>query len=168
MSFNPIKVQITQEMLDKAKARDDGQMNFRSFLKGKGNIIGFLGEYIVQSVRSDFKNVDSYDYDFLIGSQKIEIKTKSQSADQTPLSNWEASIDVNSLHQDTNFYIFCRILKKDDQYPYGWILGGISKKDYIDKSRRLAKGDFDGNNGYKVKQDCLNLEYINLRQIKIK
>lgn len=167
MTFAPIRIDISQEMLKKARERDNGKMNGRSFMNGYGNFIGFLGEYIVHSVRPDFKHLDSYDYDFLMGNQKIDVKTKKQTVNQTPLSTWEASIDVNSLHQDANYYIFCRILKVGDEYPWGWILGGISKSDYINKARKLTKGDLDGDNGFRVKQDCLNLEYSKLRQIKI-
>lgn len=83
-----------------------------------------------------------------------------------PEGYYEASVDVNSLHQDLDYYIFCRIYKKDETYPYGWILGGISKQEFLKSSRKLTKGQKDGDNGYIVRQDCYNIRYDALRPLK--
>jgi hypothetical protein len=166
-AFKPIKVNITEEMMAKAIERDKGAYNNRSFMKGKGNVVGFLGEYIVQHIRPDFEHVDTFNYDFVSNERTIDVKTKYQTVSKDPLPYYEASVDVNSMHQDTQFYIFCRIYRdRDGNYPYGWILGGIGKEEFLKRSRRLYKGDQDGNNGYIVQQDCHNLEYRDLKPLK--
>ena len=143
--YEPIKIDITEEMLEKARKRDEGQMNHRSFMKGKGNLVGFLGEYIVKEIRPDFKHVDSYNYDFTYKHGTVDVKTKYQTVEKEPDGYYEASVDVNSMHQDVDKYIFCRIYRdKDGNYPYGWILGGITKKDFLEKARKLKKGEQDG------------------------
>jgi hypothetical protein len=166
MSYRPIQVDVTKEMIAKAHERDKGKYNDRSFMDGKGNFVGFLGEYITHAVRPDFKHVDTFNYDFLWKGRTIDAKTKHQTVPQTPPGYYEASVDVNSMHQETDYYIFCRIYRKVNEWPYGWILGGISKQDFLDKARKLTKGDQDGNNGYVVKQDCYNIRYDQLRWLK--
>ena len=156
-------------MIRKAQERDEGQMNKRSFMKGEGNFVGFLGEYMVESIRSDFKHVDSFDYDFSCPKGTVDVKTKHQTVPFEPRGDYEASVDVNSMHQRVDYYIFCRVFKdKTGQFKHGWILGGISKKEFLEKARRLKKGDQDGDNGYIVKQDCYNLRYDQLKNVKKK
>ena len=165
--FNPIKIQITEAMVKTANERDQGAYNNRSFMNGGGNVVGFLGEYIVKEVRPDFEHVDTFNYDFISEDRTFDVKTKKQTVSRDPLPYYEASVDVNSMHQDTNYYIFCRIFSNDGEYPYGWILGIIGKQDFLDKSRKLKKGEKDGNNGYVVKQDCYNIRYDQLRPLRV-
>ena len=166
MSIDPIKVIITPDMIEKAKERDKGKYNNRSFMNGDGNFVGFLGEYIVSFLRPDLIHVDCFNYDFLFRNLKLEVKTKHQTVPHSPRGDYEASVDVNSMHQETDFYIFCRIYKIKNEYPYGWVMGGISKANFLIQSRKLIKGDKDGDNGYIVKQDCYNIYYNKLRPLK--
>lgn len=71
MKYNPVKVDINTEMIERAVARDHGKYNNRSFMDGKGNIVGFLGEYITNFIRPDFKHIDTFDYDFLWNEKKL-------------------------------------------------------------------------------------------------
>ena len=165
--YNPIKIQITPEMLERAKSRDCGQMNSKSFMKGKGNIVGFLGEEMVQSLSKDFIWKDSYDYDFSFKGRTVDVKSKYQSSPLPPKPNYEASIGKDSLHQRTEFYIFCRIYRdKDGNYPHGWILGAISKEEYFKKAHKLLKWQIDPSNNFYVREDCYNLPYSELHHIK--
>jgi hypothetical protein len=166
--FNPLKILITKEMFDRATERDCGQMNRNSFMKGRGNIVGFLGEELVQSLSPDFKLVDGYDYDFEFRGLKVDVKTKRQTVAFAPKPDYEASIAQESLHQKANCYIFCRVYQdpKTKEYPFGWILGAISKMRYFEMSRKLEKGQKDGNNGFVVVNDCHNLEYRLLSPIE--
>ena len=164
---------ITEEMLSKSSERDHGKYNDKSFMNGLGNIPGFLGEYILADIRPDLKHVfTSYDYDFLQadGNTTVDSKCKTHKVPKAPLWNHEASICVDSLHQQVDNYVFSRVYydKLNGCYPYGWIIGGISKKEFFEKARPLKKGQRDGDNGYVVRQDCYNFHYLNLHPIKIK
>lgn len=173
--YLPHEVRITPEMIQKATERDKGKYNNRSFMDGKGNFVGFLGEYITQYIRPELIHVDSFNYDFLLGKKKIDVKTKYQTIAYAPKGYYEASVDVNSMHQETDYYIFCRIYREEHlidgkteyKYPYGWVLGGISKESFLKESRKLIKGELDGDNGYIVKQDCYNIRYDQLKPIKV-
>ena len=154
-------------MLEKAISRDRGKYNDRSFMGGKGNVVGFIGEYIVQELRPLYDHVDSFNYDFIADGFKVDVKTKAQTVSKSPKGHYEASVDVNSMHQSTEYYIFCRVYRdKQGNMPYGWVVGSISKKKFLEKARRLEKGKPDGNNGYIVKQDCYNICYDQLKPLK--
>lgn len=167
--YRPIKVKITDEMMKAARDRNLGRYNDRSFMDGDGNMVGFLGEYMVLSLRPDYEHADSYDYDLIADGFKVDVKTKAQGVSRAPSDYYEASVDVNSMHQNTEYYIFCRIYQdKQGNMPHGWVLGSISKKKFLKKARRLNKGEPDGDNGYIVRQDCYNIRYDQLKPLKRK
>lgn len=163
----PIKVKITSEMIKAAKARDFGKYNEMSFMNGRGNVVGFLGEYMLHKLRPKYEHIDSFDYDFMAEGFRVDVKTKFQSVDRIPEGYYEASVTVDSMRQNTDYYIFCRIYKNTfGEMPHGWVIGSISKNKFLKKARRLAKGEQDGDNGYKVKQDCYNIRYDQLKPLK--
>jgi len=166
MIYRPVKVSITDDMIARSRERDQGKYNDKSFMDGAGNFVGFLGEEITHKVRPDLEFVNSFDYDFKLKNQTVDAKTKHQSVPKTPKEYYEVSICKDSLHQQVDLYVFCRIYVDKEKYPYGWVLGGISKKEYFEKARFLKKGERDGDNGYIVRQDCWNLRLDQLYPIK--
>lgn len=165
--YAPIKVPISKRMLKNALERDCGQMNAQSFMKGKGNVVGFLGEEMVLSLSPEFKIIDSYDYDLTFKGFTFDVKTKHQTVDFEPKSTYDASICSDSLHQKTQYYIFCRVFRDGrGNYPYGWVIGFISKNKYFKNALSLKKGDLDPSNNFTVRQDCFNLKYKSLFPIK--
>ena len=169
--YKPIKVIITKEMIETAIARDPGKYNENSFKHGAGNVVGFLGEYMFQKVRPDFKHIDNFDCDFEGASKgkpiTVDVKCKTQSVPFEPKGYYEASICKDSLHQKTDGYVFCRAYydKEKDTFPYGWVIGSISRKEYFEMARYLEKGTKDGDNGYVVQQSCYNIKYSELRPL---
>lgn len=135
-------------------------------MSGKGNIVGFLGEIIIHEYFKYCEFVDSYDYDLILCGERVEVKTKTQNVDIEPLPYYECSVASQSLHQEFDYYIFCRIYKNNDKFKHGWIIGTISKEDFFKKSRFLKKGEFDDRNNYTVRNDCYNLEYKYLRSLR--
>ena len=157
-------------MIKKAKVEDQIIYNDKSFMKGEGNFVGRLGECITYWYRPDFIEMGQFDYDCIWKhrgkSETIDIKTKYQSPSCEPSKGWMASVCKDSEHQEVDNYIFCRIYKNGDNYPYGWVIGGISKKDFFDKATFYRKGQKEGDNGYEVKQGCWSLPYSELFPIK--
>lgn len=159
--FIPIKVQITEKMKADATARDCGQMNGKSFRKGKGNYVGFLGEYAFWVLRPDAIHANVWDYDFTLEGVDIDVKTKEQTALEMTHGDWESSVaDVSQ--QQTDIYVFCRVIKA---LSVCWILGWKSKEDYLIQSRHLQEGREDGDNGYIVKAGCRNMMNRDLNPI---
>lgn len=153
-------------MLEKANARDNGAYNDQSFMNGKGNVVGFLGEYMVAQAFPKFNHVDTYNHDFECGDITIDVKTKTQNVDFEPKGEYEASVTNESLnHQHPDCYIFCRIYKNKhtNKYEYGWILGAISYDDLMREGRQILKGTDEGNIVFKTNN--INIRYDQLTQI---
>jgi len=167
---------ITPDMLLRAKARDPGKaFNSKSFMDGKGTLVGNLGDEIIASYRSDFTRQSTFDYDFIYLNKgkivTIDNKTKYQSSQNIPhnIGEWMASVCVDSVHQVTDYYTFCRVCKiqrgDDYIYPFGYVLGIISKQEFFKKATFYKKGDKEGYNNYVVKQACYSLPYSMLYHI---
>lgn len=154
---------ITKDMIEKARARDHGAYNNMSFMDGHGNIIGFLGEYMVAEQCPHLIHVDKFTHDFEFNGNTIEVKTKAQNIPTKPKGTFEASVTRKSIdHQIPDYYIFCRIYKM----KHGWIMGAIASIDFLNIGRWLEKGTRDGDNGYIVKESCINIRYNQLKPIR--
>ena len=136
-----------------------GQLN-NSITKGKGNIIGFLGEIIV----ANYLNIvlkNTYDYDLVYKNKKIDVKSKRVTT--PPKAYYECSIAALNTKQKCDLYVFTRI--KND-LSEGWILGYLEKEKYLTDSKFLKKGEIDSDNGWKVLTDCYNLPINKLKDIE--
>ena len=159
------KLDITEEMLELARGRDHGAYNSMSFMDGKGNIVGFLGEYMFKAICPQVEHVDSFNHDFEYNGITVDVKTKIQTVPHEPKGYYEASVTMDSLgHQHPDWYVFCRIYKKDNAYLYGWVLGKISYKKLMEIGRRLKKGEDQGN--MVCRKDCINVRYDQLLPVQ--
>ena len=77
------------------------------------------------AIESSGKNV--YYYDYTLGKRRVEIKTKMCTT--IPNINYECSI-YNYFQQAPEFYFFVRVIKRNGEYPHGWLLGYISEKQF--------------------------------------
>jgi hypothetical protein len=160
-----IKVEICPFMMERARQRDKGQMNHRSFQKGKGNLPGFLGEEMVYLLRPDWDWADRYDYDFECMGITFDAKSKKQTVGYRPEGHWQAAVAKTSLHQSCHVYVFCRVFFDEDtgKWPYGWVCGWLTKEEYLEDARAFEVGEAEGDNGYTTNEDCLCLPYDRLR-----
>jgi len=147
-----IKVPITDKMRSyaHAKAKELGVLN-NSITRGKGNVIGFLGEVMV----ADYfgcKLDNSYQHD-LMSPNGILLEVKTKKTTVTPKDYYEVSIARFNTKQSCDYYVFCRVL--EDQ-SIGWILGYDTPTFYKETCKFLKKGEVDPDNNYTVKADCYN------------
>jgi hypothetical protein len=72
-----IEIKIKKEWLEDAKKKSEKMGRLKhSILKGKGNITGFLGEYMVADyLKAKIEN--TYDYDIVKCDIKIDVKSKN-------------------------------------------------------------------------------------------
>ena len=169
-------VKITPPMLKRAqkKSESTGQINERSFMKGKGNLTGFLGEEIFLKAFPHSEVVDDYSIDFKINNMLIDVKSKIQRVEKDPIeSGYEASVPTYAKHSKTTpkngVFVFTRIFydKEKDTYPYGWILGYMDMEEYFDSARFLKKGSMDFSNGFKARDSAFNMLYKDLHHIDL-
>ena len=157
-----IEVLITEEMKKRAwrKARQMGEIN-NSITKGDGNIAGFLGEEVANSViGGDVSN--TYDYDIIKDGITCDVKTKRCTSEPKPY--YECSVAAYNIKQKCDYYAFVRIEKTGSRWSRAWFLGCCKKENYFQNARFLKKGQRDGNNNFKVKADCYNMEIRDLKQ----
>lgn len=159
-----IEVEITDEMLNEAKlkAEDLGVLN-RSYLKGDGNITGFLGERIAKDVlNASYANVDriNYDYDLIMPRTGITVDVKTKKTKVPPQDHYECGImNYNSNKQHCDYYAFVRVR---DDYKLGWFLGVKEKYKYVLESTFVPKGTLDKRNNFEQMTDSYNLEISKL------
>jgi hypothetical protein len=157
-----IQVEIKKEWVENAKdkAKELGVLK-HSFMKGQGNIIGFLGEIVV----SDFlkaKIENTYDYDLVKGNVKIDVKSKKCTS--KPKDYYECSVAAYNTRQKCDFYVFVRIL---DNLETGWICGIINKKKFFENATLYKKGYTDTSNMMTFKEDTYNTKIKDLIDFKI-
>lgn len=131
-----------------------------SIRKGDGNLVGFLGEHITNSIiNGQFSN--TFDYDIILNDLTIDVKTKATTV--KPLEIYECSIAEFNCKQKCDIYIFTRILKN---YEKGWVLGWLPTDVYYKNAIFLKKGTIDPSNNYTVKANCYNVKIKDLFKIK--
>ena len=170
-----IEVKITEEMKERAKKKSEEMGVIRnSIMSGDGNIAGFLGEEIANTILQG-KISNTYDYDIITGQDQwreagdpdpvVTWDVKTKRCTSPPKKYYECSIADFNTKQKCDNYAFVRIEFKNDK-PTGraWFLGGYIKKNYFRDARFLKKGDYDPDNNYTVKADCYNLPINKLYQ----
>jgi hypothetical protein len=159
-----IEVEITQQMKRSAwrKAYKLGKLK-NSITSGKGNIVGFLGEEVANSlIQGEF--INSKDYDIIKNKIKIDVKTKQCTS--VPQSHYECSVAAFNTQQKCDIYVFVRIEKNKNKWGRAWVLGWMYKEEYFEKSKKLIKGQSSGDNWFKVKANCFNLEISELNKME--
>lgn len=147
---------------------------------GEGNLPGYVAEEFMLDIFkrmfpvADIKYVakDQFDYDITINGHKVDVKSKMRTASGLR-ADWDVSIaeyTINKQHCDT--YAFCSVtFNKAKTIPLDFYFAGVmSKKAFLEKARRLYKGELDGGNilpngqPFKVRKDCRNLRFSDLNQ----
>jgi hypothetical protein len=160
-----IEIEITKEMKKRAwkKAREMGVI-YNSIMKGGGNIAGFLGEEIANSLIEGTVN-NTYDYDITSKSGiKYDVKTKRCTS--APKPNYECSVANFNTKQKCDRYAFVRVEFKSGRWGRAWLLGWLTHEEYFEKSKKLTKGQIDSSNGFVVRADCHNVAISELRKFR--
>lgn len=171
-----ITVDITEDILESAKTFKY-PINKKSYMHGERHEVGGIGEIVVQRylVICGYEVTFSteYDYDLLTSSAnlKIDIKTKKR----TPCgldkllhykgAGYEGSVQAESLEQikqkNLDFYVF---VNYDGAKAY--IIGWISRDDFVEKCRKVKKNSIDETNGLFMQGENFNIYYRELNPFK--
>lgn len=162
-----IVIPITNKILYTSllKSKELGVLN-NSILKGDGNLTGFIGEEAFKEFLNIKEHSNTYNYDIVHNNIKFEVKSKRTAV--VPKDYYECSIANYNTKQKCDYYVFTRVLwPKEKKLPTSvYLMGFYPKEDYHKHSRKLTKGDRDGDNGFVVHADCWNMKYSELRDIK--
>lgn len=139
-------------MLDSASERAKKLGVLRnSFTKGKGNLIGFLGEEIV--IAAGAKRLNTYDYDVILPNMKTA-DVKTQRCLLVPTSGSGCFIFRKAIKQKCQYYVFVRM---HSSLKYGWILGKITKLKFFALAKVFKKGQKYPFTGRKVRVGCYGI-----------
>jgi hypothetical protein len=101
-----IQYQIDEQMLNIAEYKGISMGELPgSFTNGHGNVKGFLGEAIFNKAYPMAENLPTYDYDFIVGNLRVDVKTKG--TDTPPNENFWVNVNAANTRQDCDVYVFC-------------------------------------------------------------
>ena len=159
------RVLITEDMISRAKKKAAELPDSRhSFMNWERHVVGFVGQEIFEEVFpmgviSSGNNV--YNYDYILGKRKVEVKTKMCSTVPTP--DYECSI-YTYYQQKPDYYFFIRVFKKNGKFPYGWLLGYTSIEDF-NKNKYLVKANTKQSNSLTTRVSTWNVKIKTLTPI---
>lgn len=156
-----VKLRPTKEQIEEAqKLFNFGKLK-NSVTKGSGNLAGALGEILVRDAYSG-KQENTFDYDLILNSKKVDVKTKRFSNIQKPIAKWNASVLAFNTKQKCDWYCFVGI---SNNYKVAYIYG-FKEKDVFYKDATLGKkGEVDPNgsgNKWKFREDTYYMSIKNL------
>jgi hypothetical protein len=158
-----LEVPVKTEWFTQARKESVAMGRLReSITSGAGNVAGFLGEIVVQSVIGGERK-NTFDYDLIKPPHLIDIKTKRCTS--APQPHYACSIAAYNPNQRCTTYVFTRVLETN--YKTCWILGYIDKDEYFKVATLCRKGEVDPTDtrGWRFKADCFNLPISKLKDI---
>lgn len=135
-----------------------------SYMKGDGNIAGFVGEFVIMEFAREFypyevRLDDTYDYDLMWGRWRVDVKTKRSQME--PLPHYEASIPATNVSHACDMYVFVRVLNDMSQ---AFICGWETRDRCFSQENFKPKGAYDESNQWTNRADAYSIKYGDLRQ----
>jgi len=164
-----IEVNITNEMLEEAKSRNEsfknkyGSNGTHRTNKENQRIVGYLAEVAINKCFKSVEYVVGDDnIDFISKNKKVTLDSKAQGCNGMPKIDYVATLYEEQNKRPVDMYIFSRV--KND-FTKVWICGFISKKDYIKYAKLMPKGT--KNNNFTYDNSRYELEYSKLHNPNI-
>ena len=142
------EINVSEEQLERAKTLYEFKVLNNSISKGKGNLIGAIGEIVVFDYYTNKgKNVihaQNFQYDLIIENYKIECKTLASNV--TPKDYYNCHLSTFNDKQDCDYYCFLHAL---NDFSKVWIKGMLSKHEVNQLKTFKKKGELDGKFAFK-------------------
>lgn len=116
---------------------------YRSFMRGKGMMVGLLGEEIVKSRYAGFvlsKGKAAYDYDLLHDGRFGRTEVKTKQCGSPPELGYFCSVAESSINQECDHLAFVRVLR---DFTRAWFIGIMPREDFLAIALRFKKGEKD-------------------------
>ena len=152
------EIEIPQNVLDKASARADAQVNNMFSFTTNGKLYGIIAEELfLSSHGGTLMNTKHYDIEY--NSLKFDVKAKS--CKDVPLEHYTASVSDYQKKHKSDGYIFYRVIK---ECKVAWVLGGLLKEDFFNKAVFVPIGSRDG--PFLCKVDMWSVPISDLKPIE--
>jgi len=156
------EINVSKEQLERAKYLYEFKVLNNSISKGKGNLIGAIGEIVVFDYYiNKGKNVihaQNFQYDLIIENYKIECKTLASNV--TPKDYYNCHLSTFNDKQDCDYYCFLHAL---NDFSKVWIKGMLSKHEVNQLKTFKKKGELDGK--FAFKEDTWVIKNYQLKKI---
>lgn len=173
-----VEIIITSDILESAKSFNY-PINKRSYMNGERHDVGAIGEIVVKTFFEScgyiVKYSEQYDYDLLVQTSSANLKIDVKTKKRTPCGldkmlnyqskGYEGSVQAKNLDEirqkDVDIFTFVNYdgLK-------AFIVGYISKKEFIEKAFQIGKGKVDITNNLIMVGDNFNIYYKDLNPMK--
>lgn len=157
-------LKIKPEQLERAKNLYSFDELNNSITKGKGNIVGAIGEIVVHDFFKEdyFVNFTStYNFDMIVDRFKVDVKSKKTTV--TPKPYYLCYIPATSAHQKCDLYFFTRVKSNLEEC---YLLGFKDKETFFKESTFYKKGDVEAISGFVFKADTYALPISKLSSFK--
>lgn len=119
----------------------------------QSNLVGKLGEYFYHELFPDSIRIDCYDYDYIHGGLKVDVKTKLSAGKIEPF--YTCDIPAYQVkNQKTDEYFFFIVNKNLTKIN---IIGRISKDEFLKQAKFFKKDTLVERNGYKYRVDTYSI-----------
>ena len=108
----------------------------KSIMRGGCNIIGALGEVMIQDIFVHQDTVSTYDYDLIIQNDKIDVKTGKVT--RPPDKSYNAKIPAYQKFQETDYYFFGYVTAELTEY---YLAGYIAKEQFFNLAELKRAGE---------------------------
>ena len=159
-----IKREISKSDIEKAKGLYEfGELN-NSITKGKGNIIGAIGEvmtynyFIEKGHDVDFNS--TYDYDLIVDGFRVDVKSKS--TNYPPKDYFNATVAAFNTTQACDYYLFAYVTY---DHKTCYLAGYKDKEEFYSVAKFGVAGEIDYGS-YRYPVDCYNLQLKHLNNFK--
>ena len=109
-NYGNIMVRVTPDIIHDCTIRADALGELKgSIRKGKGNLVGYIGQEVVERAIYGVTREDTYDHDLKCGGYRIEVKSKDRSVPPRP--EYECSIAEMNHTQAADYYVFVSVFR---------------------------------------------------------
>ena len=133
---------ITATHRQKAQNLYDFKALSNSIMGGECNIIGALGEVMIQDIFEAYKpdTESTYDYDLIIQNDKIDVKTGKVTS--PPNKFYNIKIPAYQKFQETDYYFFGYVTADLTEY---YLAGYIAKEQFFNLAelKRAGETEYD-------------------------
>ena len=131
---------ITDTHRQKAQKLYDFKALNKSIMRGGCNIIGALGEVMIQDIFVHQDTASTYDYDLIIDNDRIDVKTVKVT--NKPNKFFNAKIPAYQKFQKTDYYFFGYVTADLKEY---YLAGYIAKEQFFNLAELKRAGDTESN-----------------------
>jgi len=131
---------ITDTHRQSAQKLYDFKALSNSIMRGGCNIIGALGEVMIQDIFVHQDTASTYHYDLIIQSYKIDVKTGKVT--RPPDKSYNAKIPAYQKFQETDYYFFGYVTADLTEY---YLAGYIAKEQFFNLAELKKAGEVEYN-----------------------